>query len=163
MTTYILTWDGSDTGYPPQCLNVDIADTASGRMAYSRWSYSFDERTQNLDVRDRLFLLRQGKVARGVVASGYPTTGVIFKAAHWDTAKNSTGRYMFVRWDMVLSMERRLQYEGFDNVFANGKSPVLRRSGEPIDPAAALRLEITWVEHLHALADRDKELLRGHL
>jgi hypothetical protein len=80
MQTFILTWDGSDTGYALSKYAADIMTTAAGALAPARWS--FGTRREGANAGDRVFLLRQ-HVDRGIVASGHLTDGEVFEAPQW--------------------------------------------------------------------------------
>lgn len=67
-----------------------------------RWSCG---QTKSIAVGDRLFLLKQGKEPRGIVASGWAISNV-FEAAHYNPkSKKRTARYIQARFDVVLNAD----------------------------------------------------------
>jgi hypothetical protein len=104
MQTFILRWDGSDTGYAPVKYAADIKTTAAGALAPARWS--FGSRRGRANAGNRVFLLRQ-QVDRGIVASGHLTDGDVFEAPRWNDPSRMA-RYVRVIWDRVVAVEDRL-------------------------------------------------------
>jgi hypothetical protein len=103
VTTFILTWDGSDSAYTADFAE-DVEATAIGALVRSHWSIG--TRTGGLSKDDRVFLLRQG-TDRGILASRRITDPTVFQAEHWNDPSR-TANYVPLEWDRVLPVENRL-------------------------------------------------------
>ncbi|WP_130329450.1 hypothetical protein [Micromonospora kangleipakensis] len=68
MATFILTWDGSESVYPPKEYQGHVAATRRGRAVPLTWSVG--SRRGGMSVGDRVFLLRQDS-DRAIVGSGW--------------------------------------------------------------------------------------------
>jgi hypothetical protein len=144
MTTFILTWDGSDTGYFRTNYANDIAKTAAGLPVQGRWS--FGSRRSGTVAGDRVFLLRQN-TQRGIIASGHLADGSIFPAPHWAGDPNKLTYYAEIRWDRVVPVADRLPFEellvgvpghNWQHIFA---------SGQRVRPPADEALAALWEFH----------------
>ena len=61
---------------------------------------------------DRVFLLRQGKKGRGIIASG-AAVGEIYQAKHWDSDRpRELANNVDVRWDHVVEVEDTVARHG---------------------------------------------------
>lgn len=145
MTTFLLIWDASDTGYPPANLAADIAATAAGRLVAGRWT--FGSRRGGTAPGDRVFLLRQ-RADRGIVASGTLADGVIFPAAHWQGHPLKSTYYAEVWWDRVLPVADRLPFEDLLHAVPGHDWLHIYGSGQLVRPPADADLQRCWAEHL---------------
>lgn len=98
MKTVLLTWNP----------NRSIFDFKEGIQAIeSSGSYRIDwscGRTKNIDIGDRVFLLRQGKEPRGILASGFIVRAP-YEATNWRLDGDSSALYVDVEFDIVLDPE----------------------------------------------------------
>ena len=145
LTTFLLIWDASDTGYPPANLAADIAATAAGRLVAGRWT--FGSRRGGTAPGDRVFLLRQ-RADRGIVASGTLADGVIFPAAHWQGHPLKSTYYAEVLWDRVLPVAHRLPFEDLLHAVPGHDWRHIYGSGQLVRPPADADLQRCWTEHL---------------
>jgi hypothetical protein len=145
LTTFLLIWDASDTGYPPANLAADIAATAAGEPVLGRWT--FGSRRGGTAAGDRVFLLRQRR-DRGIVASGTLADGEIFAAAHWQGHPARSTYYAEVRWDRVLPVADRLPFEQLAHEVPGHDWRHIYGSGQQVRPPADAALERRWAEHL---------------
>ena len=145
MTTFLLIWDASDTGYPPANLAADITATAAGRPVPGRWS--FGSRRRGTAPGDRVFLLRQHR-QRGIVGSGTLADGIVFPAPHWQGHHGRHTYYVEVRWDRVVSVADRLPYEQLLHEVPGHDWQHIYGSGQQIRPPADADLLRSWTGHL---------------
>jgi 5-methylcytosine-specific restriction protein A len=147
MATFLLTWNPGKWHW--RDMQADIQRCQHDGYLDKRWSCG---RNTHIQPDDRIFLLRQGKEPRGLIASGWATSPV-FADLHWgggeDTA-SPTARYVNVRFDVLLDPEqdsifRRewLDAEPFIRVHWNTQV-----SGIGIPDHVAQPLEIEWVRFL---------------
>lgn len=152
MSTYLLTWNprhkGAD-GLP--WLNRVVDHLRHARRMKDRWSTGT---SRSIEPENRVFLLRQGKDAPGMIGSGWVTKGW-FEKAHWVAEKAAKGikaNYIKVEWDcMVLPqhvLSRRKLLAGIlPESLVNAQS-----SGREIRPPIASRLEAKWARHLDSIS-----------
>ena len=145
MTTFLLTWNASETGYARTNYRSDIAATAAGRTVRGRWS--FGSRRGGTAPGDRVFLLRQ-RVDRGIVASGTLADGVIFPDAHWAGDPRRVTHYADVLWDTVLPVADRLPIADLLHDVPGHHWNAVFASGQRIRPPADDALEKLWAEHV---------------
>jgi hypothetical protein len=147
VTTFILTWDGSESGYAAADYSADIATTAAGRVVPRTWTVGV--RRRGTSQGDRVFLLRQG-TDRGIVASGSLADGTIVEDQHWaDPAR--TAEYTEVDWDRVLSVEDRLHFEQLTTLVPGHHWNAIMASGQELRPPSDTELADLWTAHLATL------------
>lgn len=151
MTTFLLTWNATETGYARTNYHADIAATAAGRIVRGRWS--FGSRRAGAAPGDRVFLLRQ-RVDRGIVAAGTLVDGVIFADAHWAGDRGRLTHYADVHWDRVLPVADRLPIEELRYAVPDHHWNFVFAGGQQVRPEAAEALAKVWQDHLAQLADR---------
>jgi 5-methylcytosine-specific restriction protein A len=107
-----------------------------------RWSCGI---TKRIEVGDRLFLLRQGREPRGIMASGSAKSAPYLEE-HWDDNRSGDALYVKARFDALLDPETdgvlplsKLQDGPLGTVNWRTQS-----SGISIAPAAAAELETRW-------------------
>jgi hypothetical protein len=145
LTTFLLIWDASDTGYPPARLAADVAATAAGDTVTGRWT--FGSRRGGTAPGDQVFLLRQ-RSDRGIVASGTLADGVIFPAAHWQGHPAKSTYYAEVRWERVVPVADRLPFEELLHDVPGHDWHHIYGSGQRVRPPADEALQRRWAEHL---------------
>ncbi len=113
-----------------------------------RWSCGI---TKRIEVGDRLFLLRQGREPRGIMASGTATSAP-YLDEHWDDDRSGDALYVKARFDALLDPENdgvlplaNLQDGPLGKVNWRTQS-----SGISIEPVAAATLETRWQAFLEA-------------
>ncbi len=103
MATYLLTWNPNKWDWDDR--KEDIQRQREKGYVDGRWSCGTNKRIRK---GDRIFLLRQGREPRGLVASGTALGGVV-EDFHWMESQADQGilaRYVEVRFDIVLDAER---------------------------------------------------------
>ncbi|BCJ53502.1 hypothetical protein Asp14428_49770 [Actinoplanes sp. NBRC 14428] len=148
MTTFVLTWDGSQTGYFRDNYGNDIAATAAGRTVAGRWSCG--SRRSGAAPGDRVFLLRQ-KSDRGIVASGRLADGLVFPAPHWAGDPLKVTHYVEVLWDRVVPVACRLPFADLLHAVPGHNWQHIFASGQRVRPPADVALEEAWAGHLEDL------------
>jgi hypothetical protein len=147
VTTFILTWNGSEDGYPATEYQLHQQRTLSGERVPYTWS--FGRRSSGVSEGDRVFLLRQ-HTDRGIVASGQIRGNRgIFRDRHWDPAKpQEKTNYADVEWDIVVSLEERLPIEDVLTAIPGHHWNYIQASGQELQSPGAGRLEELWSQHL---------------
>jgi len=147
VTTFILTWDGTESGYAAADYAHDIATTADGGVVPATWS--FGSRRSGTSRGDRVFLLRQG-TDRGIVASGRLTDGTVFEDQHW-ADPTRTAAYAEVEWHRVLSVEDRLDFQRLSARVRRHHWNNIMGSGQELMPPSDAELADLWADHLTAI------------
>ncbi|OJF10085.1 hypothetical protein [Couchioplanes caeruleus] len=150
MTTFVLIWDASDTGYPPANHRADIAATAAGETVRGRWSSG--SRRSGTEPGDRVYLLRQ-RTDRGIVASGRLTDGIIVAGPHWAGDPRRATYYLEVSWDRVLPVADRLPLDDLLHEVPRHNWNHIFASGQRVRPPSDAALDRLWVRHLRDLDD----------
>lgn len=146
MKTWLFTWNPNNYKWDDQIygykeLRKDISQTG---CAFGKWSCGVNK---SICKGDRIFLIRLGANARGIVASGFAETGV-FEGSHWDLQKAAEGavtRRIYIRFDKILNIDadELLPYEKLQYIDHHYHwSP--QGSGVSIPDDTATRLEIHW-------------------
>lgn len=132
-------WDDQTYGYNE--LRNDISQL---RCAFGKWSCGVNK---SICKGDRIFLIRLGVKARGIVASGFAETEV-FEGSHWDHQKAAEGvvtRRIYIRFDKILNIDADefLPYEKLQYIDHHYHwSP--QGSGVSIPDDTVARLEVHW-------------------
>jgi uncharacterized protein (DUF433 family) len=147
MRTYLLTWNPAR--FPWGGLADEARLLKRGEESIGRWSCGNSRRIRS---GDRLFMIKQGRPPRGIVAAGWATSDV-FVDQHWDPGKRRAGmkaRYVEWRLDTLLD-------PAADQILGVGeltRGPLGRvhwrtqTSGILIPEDAATLLEKVWADHL---------------
>jgi hypothetical protein len=144
MSTFILTWDGRDAGYPPAVYAAHVKATLAGRPVLDSWAIG--NRRGGMSADDRVFLLRQGR-QRGIVAAGRLVDGSVFERGHWDDGTKMV-RSVEVAWDHVLPVDERLTIEELQAQVPLYHWNAILSSGQVMSPPSDALVERTWVSHL---------------
>lgn len=168
MKTFLLTWNPKRWHWDE--LPKEANDTAAGKSVLGQWSCGS---TKQIQIGDRVFLVRLGEEPKGIIASGWATT-IPFEAEHWDETKaglSTKALYIKCEWERILD--------------PNVDSPVLlsalrtgaltqmhwtpQGSGTTIPTSSATELEKLWAAHLGAsslgavYADEEMAAVEGAL
>jgi hypothetical protein len=146
VATFILIWDGSESGYAEADFAADVATTGRGGVVAGNWSLG--NRRHGMSPGDRVFLLRQG-TDRGIVAAGRLTDGVITVEPHW-ADPTRTAAYTDIEWDRVLPVEDRLDIEDLLAHMPHHWNNIMG-SGQELQPPSDAALQALWEGHLTAL------------
>jgi 5-methylcytosine-specific restriction protein A len=121
-----------------------------------RWSCGI---TKRIEIGDRLFLLRQGREPRGIMASGVSRSRP-FLDDHWDEGRDVKALYVKARFDVLLDPEK----DGVLPLSRLRDGPLgavnwrTQSSGISISPAAAAELEKRWRAFLEERGQSPAEL-----
>lgn len=146
MTTFILTWNPANWEW--QDLKATIARARVGEDIVERWSSG---NTKRIPVGSRVFLLKQGKDPRGLMASGW-TTAEVDELPHWDTVRSRRGdlaNYVDFAVDTLLDpgSDELLDPRDFPPGPVRDAYWTPPASGTSIPPAVAMHLESLWEKH----------------
>lgn len=156
MTTYLLTWNPARWSWDN--LPEAARQTAQGEPFRQRWSCG---NTKKIRRGDRLFLLKQGGLPRGIMAAGWSVSNEPYLAAHWNPERAAQGEEALrvdVEFECILVPGRqhlvpisRLQSGPLARVFWS-----TQKGGIELDSEEAAELERAWKEHLSDLAEDEK-------
>ena len=144
VATFILTWDGSESVYPPEDYRAHVAATRRGRSVPLTWSVG--QRRGGMSVGDRVFLFHQNS-DRGIVGSGRVIDGEIFEDEHWKDP-TQTASYVRIVWERLLPIDQRLTVEELREKVPSHHWHAILASGQQVYPPADSALETLWFSHL---------------
>ena len=155
MSTYLLTWSPNDS--PWDELPEAAAGTTSGESYETRWSCG---NRKNIQKDDRLFLIRQRKEPRGIIAAG-TATSTVEEGDHWNKAKGGKALYVMVRFDRIIDSTADAPLSLYD--ITSGPLALVhwstQSSGIHIPDNAAELLEDLWSEHVGGLDRANAEIM----
>src|SRR5688572_16326434 len=102
LPTYLLTWNPNRFAW--HALNKEAAAVARGEKLASRWSCG---NTTTIPEGARFFMHRQGDPPRGIIASGWVTSGS-YRDLHWDeerARRREETNYVDIILDSLLDAE----------------------------------------------------------
>jgi 5-methylcytosine-specific restriction protein A len=139
MATYLLTWN------PLHWKWTDLSDEIDkfNKQGYleSGWSCGV---TKKIVPGDRVFLMKLGKEPKGIMASGWTTSGVK-EYDHW-SEENKTALYIDVRFDRIIDPDKIIfPLSELRKVIYNWMP---QASGRTIPDDIAGKLEIDWANFL---------------
>lgn len=140
MRTFLLTWNPNKWSW--DTLDADYSNSRKYGFIDTRWSCG---RTMRIRAGDRVFLLRQGKEPRGILASGIVTSDEPFTAPHFAESVRSA-LYVNARLDILLHPDREAILDRA-NLNAGNLESVhwdTQSSGIEVPPDAAAELEALW-------------------
>lgn len=139
MTTYLLTWNPKRWEWD---MSENLASLKQRGFVDSRWSCGI---TKRIKVGDRLFLLRQGREPRGIIASGVAKSEP-YPDEHWDDNRDGEALYVKARFDSLLDPEKDgvLPLSRLQDGTLGAVNWRTRSSGISVSPAAASELEKRW-------------------
>lgn len=153
MATYLLTWNPDNWTWT--AFDEDLAQIAENGFFEDSWSCGL---TKSIQPDDRVFLLRQGKEPRGIIASGHATS-TYYTDIHWDpkkAARGQTAQYVRVRFDQL--------FEPFDQIIPRSELDIgilatmhwdSQMSGTCIPQDVASALELEWEQLAQQLPTAD--------
>lgn len=151
MNTYLMTWNPKHWDW--KTLQRDAQSTRAGRLISEQWSCG---NTRKINSGDRLFLLKQGgDLPKGIMASGYATSGV-YEDKHFDpvlAAQGETKLFVDADWDTILDFDSEPLLQTSD-VDGDGPPQVnwkTMSSGITVSAPAAQRIEQFWLKHVSAI------------
>jgi 5-methylcytosine-specific restriction protein A len=143
MNTYLLTWKAERWHWE------DLAEAAAtieeGEEYCTDWSTG---NRKNIEEGDRVFLYKQGKEPRGILAAGVSTSSV-YEGSHWGEARPELGLKIDVSFERILNPELHSLLsvtDQFKEVNWGSQS-----SGILIPAEVATIIEKLWQEHLDHL------------
>lgn len=147
MPTWLLTWNPKRWVW--EGLAKDAALVRKGKHGTDRWSCG---NSKGIRPGDRFFLLKQGPVPRGIVASGAITSRPR-EGEHWDAERRQKGvraLYVELRFESLLDPDKEAPL----SVAELTRGPLARVhwrshiSGIRIPDDAAALLERLWASHV---------------
>lgn len=160
MKTYLLTWNPSHAG--ADGLNwLKKVVSALGHAKSKRDQWSSGSR-KNIQLGNRVFLLRQGKDHPGMIGSGWVTSGW-FEDGHWDEQKNEQGlkaNYVKVAWDTMVLPADVLPRKKLMRGVLPASLVNTQASGCLIDATMATQLEKKWASHLKATYSQASQIMK---
>ena len=96
MENYLLSWNPKKWGWSD--YKDVIADINS--FGFATYSWSCGNR-KNINVGDRIFLIRQGIEPRGIIGSGWAATTPKEKP-HWDQELAQEGKKLCPSWSILM-------------------------------------------------------------
>jgi 5-methylcytosine-specific restriction protein A len=147
MATYLLTWNPKKWHWWGDNLEDDFKK--DGDTYFGVWSCG---NSKNIHTDDRVFLLRQGKEQRGIVASGWADSEV-YEKPHWDEELKAAGKTALcidVRLDILLDAggETILSRSSLNKGILGKMHWDTQLSGIRIPDDVASVLERTWADFL---------------
>ena len=140
MQTFLLTWNPDKWSW--KTLDADYDRARKQGFLDARWSCG---RSHRLRCGDRVFLLRQGREPRGILASGVVTSEESFEDTHY-SQPDRKAIYVDTRFDILLHPDRepilprsRLNEPPLDAVHWDTQA-----GGITIPPDAVAALEEVW-------------------
>jgi len=134
MATYLLTWNPSRFHWDD--IEHEAKQLKGGRVVALQWSCG---NNRHIEAGDRVFMLKQGRESRGLIASGWVTKGS-FKDQHWkDEAGRGSQRAWYVTFEAdVLSStplipRSLLDGEPFNEVYWNTQLQAFRSTPQSLE------------------------------
>ncbi|WP_280305044.1 hypothetical protein [Nocardia abscessus] len=138
---FLLTWNPGESDWDQ--YQDFILETAVGRPVPDQWSTG--SRVGGVEAGDRVFMLRQGDLGRGIVASGTATSGV-YEDEHWDSGGGYTN-YIRVEWDAVVDVADRMPKEVLEQEIPE-QHWTPQASGTAVKAEVVDELETLWSAHV---------------
>lgn len=123
---------------------------ALGHTAPGRWSVA--NRVQGIVPGDVVYMLKQGRGGRGIVASG-TVTSEIFPDDHWDPDVPGEVNYVELEWSAIVDEEELLPLEQLQAAFPQ-QHWTPQSSGQGVRDEVVHGLAVMWAEHVGAAIDR---------
>lgn len=136
--TFLVTWNPDKWHW--ENLDKQIAQLRTQGFVDEQWTC----KTRQVQIGDRIFLLRQGPDNPGIIASGIATSQRWVDAHYSDTTKQSG--YINVRWDTVLNADKEeiLARQVLKQKDLQGMHWDTQSSGIVIPSEIAAVLEVKW-------------------
>lgn len=143
----ICTWNPAKWEIPESVLRDAQVITRRGEIFAGDWSVG--RRRRGLGPGDPVYLFRQGREGRGIVARG-TLTSEPFEEDHWDGSASAT-RYVEIDWDVWLPEQGLLPVERLEAEIPAGNWGHRYQSGYPLNGPEAKKLDRLFAEHLTAI------------
>jgi len=147
--TFLLTWNPDI--WPYDDWQNDYEEISSGGRVPGGWSVG--SRRKGIQPGDRAFLLRQGKGARGIVASGWFTSEV-YQDRHFNDP-GKLANYADVEWDAMVDVDDPLPTADLKEQVTEIKWDFILGSGFPVEETPASTIEDLWDDHVGAVHSPD--------
>jgi hypothetical protein len=152
MPTYLLTWNPEESPGDGADLIRVASQITAGAHPCTPWSAG---NTQTIQPNDRVFLLRQGRYAHGLIGSGTVLLGSHL-GPHRDPVQAAQGQQSWrveVQWDAVVP-DFELPSTTLRNVILPASLLRVGSSGPEIDQNFCANLETAWAAHLASIQHR---------
>lgn len=139
MSTVLLTWNPDRFSWPDLYNNISEID----RKGYCQDTWNCRAHNQVMPG-DRVFLMRQGKEPKGIVASGVVDSRA-FLDEHWETARKKDW-YVRIKWNVLMDPKSEfvLSRSALNQGILKKMNWDSRFSGQIIAPDIARELETRW-------------------
>jgi 5-methylcytosine-specific restriction protein A len=149
MKTYLLTWNPNRSPEPEMPRQAN--ETAAGKTVIGRWSCG---NTKQIEIGDRVFLIRLGVEPKGIVGSGWVVKPPYFDT-HWDVQKQTEGKkglFVMCEWERILNptIDVPLSINKLPSWKIGEKSWTPQSSGVQIPSNIVSELENLWAKHIGA-------------
>ena len=144
MSTYLLTWKPKNWSW--EDFDRCVARSARNEIVERGWSCG---NRQDIQVGERVFLIRQGLDSPGLIGSGWVTEGS-YLDKHWDPVKRREGQkawFVGVDWDALVPTENRLRREVLLAGLLDKNLVNAQAGGVLINENRAFHLEKAWAKH----------------
>jgi 5-methylcytosine-specific restriction protein A len=121
MSTFLLTWNPAKWNWAD--LEEASYQTTAENPYRDNWSCG---NTKRIEKGDRVFLLKQGREPRGILAAGWVISDEVVTRAHWDQDKAQQG-------ETVLSIQAE-----FERILNPATEPLLSVEGIDAGPLATI-------------------------
>lgn len=147
MKTYLLTWNPNRSPEPEMPRQANA--TAAGKTVIGRWSCG---NTKQIEIGDRVFLIRLGVEPKGIVGSGWVVKPPYFDT-HWDVQKQADGKkglFVMCEWERILNptIDVPLSINKLPRWNIGEKSWTPQSSGIKIPTHIVSELESLWAKHI---------------
>lgn len=162
MNNYLFTWNPKKS--PWEDLPTTANRSAAGKVIFATWSCHANHK--NIKKGDRVFLVRLGQEPKGIIGSGWTTSGP-YSGRHFDEERAARGEktfYVDCEWERLLNplIDEPLSLPRLQT----GKLAAMRwtpqSSGVLIPAEVADGLERIWAKHIGASSlggvDADQEI-----
>lgn len=141
----VCTWNPDTSYHLPESDRAEAVKVTRGGGAWS-FAWSIGRHRTGIGPGTPVYLFRQGRQARGIVAKGIVTSEP-FDAERWDDSEKTT-RFVDIDWDVFLPEEQRLDVRRLQEQIPDGKWNSRPQSGAPLRQPALEQLADLFSHHL---------------
>lgn len=145
----ICTWNPDTSYHLPESDRDEAVKVTRGGGAWS-FAWSIGRHRTGIEPGTPVYLFRQGRHARGIVAKGVVTSEP-FDAERWGDSEKTT-RFVDIAWDVFLPEERRLDVRRLHEQIPDGNWNSRPQSGSPLRQPALEQLADLFSHHLAQIA-----------
>ena len=143
MRTILLTWNPERWNLSEKDWKRDVRDPERGKLVFGTWSTGL---RKDIIAGETVYLLRQGKGPRGIVARG-TVRKESFQEPHWD-GRGGDANYVSVAWESMVPLDAPLPTDLLIQEVPTVRWNFLRQSGSLVDAVQARAIGRLWKKHL---------------